>query len=395
MDGVFALFGDFKDPRIGGADSFTDRLSSRVTFILCVTFSLFVATTHFMGNPVSCWCPSFFTESHTNYTNKVCWTSNTYYLPFSKDRVPKEREERQMITYYQWVSLILAFQAVLFYLPRPLWRLFNKKSGMAVSTITDAAIECQRKTESEGADKTMRYMVKHMGRFLLELSRNHLMANKFKSFWWALYGNYLVILYMIIKLLYITNVIGQLFLLNAFLGTDYHLYGIDVLRRIARNENWTTSDRFPRVAMCDFKIRVLGNIHRFTVQCSLPMNLFNEIIFIFLWFWFVFVAAATVGSLLMWLASSLYFPYQMKWVKSRLIAMEKIKHETKKERITKFVCLFLRRDGIFILRMVAKNSSDVIAAELLGGLWEHYKDNEKSVERLSKKDEAVLSDLNI
>jgi hypothetical protein len=222
------------------------------------------------------------------------------------------------------------------------------------------------------------------------------MASKFKSFWYALYGNYLVLLYMFIKCVYITNVIGQLFLLNAFLGTDYNLYGFDVLKRMLMGENWTESSRFPRVTMCDFKIRVLGNIHRYTVQCSLPMNLFNEIIFIFLWFWFVFVAFATVGSLLMWIASSVYTPYQMRWVKSRLIAMDKVQSKgANKEKIEKFVNVYLRRDGLFILRMVAKNSSDMISAQLLGGLWEHFKDNMKSVERLSSKDEAVLTDLNI
>ena len=71
MDRLFAIFGDFKDPRMGGADSFCDRLSSRFTVILCVLFSILVTTTHYVGTPVSCWCPSFFTSSHIDYTNKV------------------------------------------------------------------------------------------------------------------------------------------------------------------------------------------------------------------------------------------------------------------------------------------------------------------------------------
>ena len=35
----------------------------------------------------------------------------------------------------------------------------------------DAAIECQRKMDPDDRDKIMRYMVKHMGRFLIDLSR--------------------------------------------------------------------------------------------------------------------------------------------------------------------------------------------------------------------------------
>ena len=71
--------------------------------------------------------------------------------------------------------------------------------GIAVATITDAAIESQRKMDFDSRDKTMRYMVKHMGRFLMDLSRNHMMSTSCKRFWYAVYGNYLVIVYMIIK----------------------------------------------------------------------------------------------------------------------------------------------------------------------------------------------------
>jgi hypothetical protein len=240
-------------------------------------------------------------------------------------------------------------------------------------------------------------MVKHMGRFLLELSSNHLLASRCKSFWYALCGNYLVILYIVIKLLYIANVIGQLFMLNAFLDTDFNMYGINILRKMIAGEEWTSSERFPRVTLCDFKIRVLGNVHRYTVQCSLPMNLFNEIIFIFIWFWFAFVTAATVGSLLMWLFTCIYFPHNRRYVKSRLIAMDKVDDiSAHLDDLEHFVSKYLRRDGCFIIRMVAKNASDIIAAELICGLWDHYKDNKNKLIKQDKlsHDQNLLDEIN-
>ena len=39
----------------------------------------------------------------------------------------------------------------------------------------------------------------------------------------------------------------------------------------------------------------------------------------------------------------------------------------------KFVKEYLQRDGVFIMRMVARNSSDLVAAELVTGLWDQYK----------------------
>ena len=41
-------------------------------------------------------------------------------------------------------------------------------------------------------------------------------------------GQLSVALYLVSKILYIANIVGQLCLLNVFLGADFHLYGIQV-----------------------------------------------------------------------------------------------------------------------------------------------------------------------
>ena len=46
----------------------------------------------------------------------------------------------------------------------------------------------------------------------------------------------------------------------------------------------------------------MGNLHRYTVQCVLMINMFNEKIFMFLWFWFVLVLVIFCGSLIYWSA---------------------------------------------------------------------------------------------
>lgn len=72
---------------------------------------------------------------------QVCWTKDTYYLPIDEDRIPTTEKGKAYISYYQWVALVLVCQACLFYLPRFLWHMLNKKSGIAVSTVTGRSHE--------------------------------------------------------------------------------------------------------------------------------------------------------------------------------------------------------------------------------------------------------------
>ena len=44
----------------------------------------------------------------------------------------------------------------------------------------------------------------------------------------------------------------------------------------------------------------MGAVHRYSIQCVLPINLFNEKIYLFLWFWMVLVAIITCISTLSW-----------------------------------------------------------------------------------------------
>jgi len=192
-------------------------------------------------------------------------------------------------------------------------------------------------------------------------------------------GNYLVFIYMFTKVLYIMNTVAQLFVLDVFLGMDrnYHLYGIQVISRLLYGQDWTLSERFPRVTLCDFQIRQQTNVHRYTVQCVLPINLFNEKIFIFIWFWLFFVAIAAVANFLHWIGNIAILSMQASYVRRQLRSMELNKRDYK--AIRKFTEHYLRRDGLLIIRLVAKNAGDLIAAELIHGLWLNYGPDRRSL----------------
>ena len=382
MDRLLRTLFSVKEAKVRRDDDFVDRLSRTYTSSLLVVFACIVSTKQFVGDPISCWCPAHFTESHRQYTNTICWISNTFYVPFDQ-RIPDNNDdmarEKQMVSYYQWIPLILLSMSVLSFTPALFWRFLNLRSGIDVSGVIDAAAVCQRASYAEIREKTVRYMVNQVDRYLLAqrdyrkgccIRVKHLLARHCFLVGGKRHGNYLMVAYLVIKVIYLLNAIGQLFLLDQFLGIDYHLYGIHVVMRLITGQDWTLSERFPRITLCSFQIRHQARVHDYIVQCALTINLFNEKIFIVIWFWYVFVAVITVISLIQWTLRALYWPAQFHYVKKQLRSYE-VTHRSKTS-LRKFVQYYLRRDGLFIIRMISHNIGELVAAETLAGLWENY-----------------------
>jgi len=139
--------------------------------------------------------------------------------------------------------------------------------------------------------------------------------------------------------------------------------------------------------MCDFKVRQNTNVHRYTVQCVLPINIFNEKIFTLVWFWLLIIGVITIVGLLNWLCQLTFWPAQHRYVRRQLggaVAMNTtadlavgvvnlaLTEPGSKTDMRRFADGYLRRDGLFILRLVAKNAGDLVSTELLSGLWSAY-----------------------
>jgi len=126
--------------------------------------------------------------------------------------------------------------------------------------------------------------------------------------------------------------------------------------------------------MCDLKIRRLGAVHRYNVQCVLPINLFNEKIFLFVHFWMIYVAVMTLYSLVVWIVRFAVGNGRRRYVKRHLRFVDKLKDNHERKVIARrFVHEYLGEDGVFILRLIAHNTNTITVTEFVESLWDNFK----------------------
>ncbi|CAF2622610.1 unnamed protein product [Rotaria sp. Silwood2] len=391
-------------------DSFADRLSYKYTVFMLVLFAIVVTNKQFSTKHIQCWVPAQFTKNYEEYVNDICWVSNTYYIPLEQ-KVPKSERERRRteLRYYQWIPFILFLQAFCFYFPHIIWRSLSRRSGIDIRDIVDAAINYKSVDTATKDDKhkneLMEYIVETIDKYVDDPRRQPDKRSKCMNLKYILMticicmgkylGNYLIIVYFTTKALFITNAVCQIFLLNLFLGQEFHLFGIQVLKRILQGRGWDTQSRyFPKVTLCDFQIREAlhpNDSHRYTVQCVLPLNLFSQQIFTFIWFWYMMVFIVSIFDVIVWVIR--FLPKkQYNYIKRRLQLMRcdndfsNQSPEYVKRWYMEFIHGYLEPDGIFILRLLSSNTSDFVCTEIINQLWQaFYAKDSKQLKRKYKR----------
>ena len=190
------------------------------------------------------------------------------------------------------------------------------------------------------------------------------------------YGNYFMTSAMLVKMLYVVNAIVQFVILNNFLRTDFALFGLEVISGLASEnaDSLKPSPRFPRVTLCDFQIRQLQNVQQWTVQCVLPINLFNEKIFLFIWFWLVVLCILSVTSL--WTNFyAIMFPVKRVDYIKKYLKLRRLYNSRKEEKrmVNKFVNSYLKFDGFYVLRVAGHNGTEILVSQLIEDMYTKFK----------------------
>lgn len=274
-------------------ESWVDILNGRWTPLLFLVLGFISLIGQLYVGPVACNFPQEFSESNVKYGTYRCFTATSLVvLPFESifnvplvfssktdQKYVNNMEDQKYVvrTLYQYVPLILIIQAIFLRVPFILWKLGERKLGIHFSLKSG--------NNNDNSRKIGKSLAIYLEQWIKDRKVNILSIGA------------LTIFHLFVKLLYFINVSTHLGLLDPFLrGENQTSFGSQVLGNIRENDAhfFQTSPAFPREIMCDYEIRLLARIRRYTIQCVLPFNPYLEQIMAVVWWWLIFLVAATV-----------------------------------------------------------------------------------------------------
>lgn len=254
------------------------RLHYKATVIILIAFSLLVTSRQYFGDPIDCIVDDI--PSHVMDT--YCWIHSTFTIPDHVGLVGRDLiqsgvasyvdgvDEIKYHKYYQWVCFTLFFQAILFYVPRYLWKTWE--GGRMKMLVRD--LNCPIVSDSYNPDHR-KLLVEY---FCMNLHMQNFYAYRF----------------YFCEILNFINVAGQIYFMDFFLEGQFTTYGADIVKFAVMDPEDRVdpmSKVFPIVTKCIFyKYGPSGTMQKFDGLCVLPLNNVNEKIYVFLWYWFIILS---------------------------------------------------------------------------------------------------------
>jgi len=270
-------------------DNIIFKLHSQYTVLILLVGTTFLSYKTF-GDPIEC-----LTANNNDISAKLlqnwCWLEGSFSVtgsdgkatigndvayPGVKTLNEAAGERRRSHKYYQWIYFVLIIQAILFYVPKYLWKV--KEANRLQMMITTVKSKHIREWNENDKRKITQDVVDSL-----------LISNDYFFF------------YFFCEFIYYIHLVAQMWFVNLMLSGQFLRLGIEWLNyNHSNDENADPLIRiFPRMAKCVFhKYGYSGSIETSDSMCFLTLNIVNEKIFVILWFWFAIVFVITSFSLL-------------------------------------------------------------------------------------------------
>ena len=267
------------------------RLHYRFTCVFFLASSALITAVDLLGKPILCMAGDL-KKPEPELLNTFCWIQRTFTItvPSVDHAYPgvgplpgsnSVDETVRIHAYYQWVPFVLFFQGLLFYLPHAIWK--RQEAGM-VGKLTKGARELSLDSKEKADEKKQRGSL--LSDYLYETMGTR---------------GYFGVCHVFCELFNLVNAMGNIYAIDTFLGGTFFDYGWKIFEISSLNQ-WERHDKmarvFPRMAKCTFNTYgASGNIQNIDALCILPLNVFNEKIYIFVWFWLVILSVVSLMAL--------------------------------------------------------------------------------------------------
>ncbi|XP_053648818.1 innexin inx2 isoform X4 [Cherax quadricarinatus] len=273
------------------------------------------------------------------------------------------QSSRREISYYQWVTFFLLIEALVIYLPRQIWHQLTHSQCLP--------FDFTNLRRREDWEDKKNFLVWHMK----QTRGNH-------EYWlWQ---------YLLTELLAIALLASFFILTDVFLGGDFYNYGLDWVNFMHNATNTTISPmtaRFPRLTVCKLQYHSRGGtINSYYPLCLLPINCFNDKIFLFLYFWYCMLFGLS-------LLRGLYMLVLVTCKPARRLRLKFSAKLVPEDTLDRFINAHNLSDW-FVLCNLAPTMDPVLIAELVTQLVYEVQGGESSdskPSRLGKQEKSLQS----
>ncbi|GIY99981.1 innexin shaking-B [Caerostris extrusa] len=267
---IFGALKSLLKPKKLHIDHWTFRLHYRFTVLFLLLFCIVVSTKQYAGEPIKC---SKDTREYSVLVETYCFVTATYTVKTALNKTQvsegaphpgiypaQDEKQYRYHQYYQWVGFILFIQAIFFYTPHWLWKIFE---GGKISSLLERDT---RHLPREEQIKSRDLIVQHL-----------------RSRWTK--DNLFIFKYLVCEICCFINIFGQMAFLDGVFENEFFCLGFEVMSYYRSNSPIRTDPLlrlFPRVTSCTYRYFGEGaKIRSESVLCVLAVNVMNEKIFLF------------------------------------------------------------------------------------------------------------------
>ncbi|KAK3609141.1 hypothetical protein CHS0354_032667 [Potamilus streckersoni] len=350
-----------------------DRLNHVWTFLFLIMVALIITWRIQQSDRIQCWSVQGLIGDTMGMVQSVCWGANRMIpsygpSPNNIHGIPTVRHfshwdpkiaSEERATLYQWIPVLLCLQALLFKLPDIVFTMLNSYSSLSCRQIVALVNGYQYLSISD-----REILVRRVATFLHERFRSSFLPC---SSW-----GFLSFQFLLLKLMYCVNAICQIVYIDSILvpykDVPANSYGDVVFGNLRQTKSkfWKHSPSFPQSVICNFTNGSSASSLVFSTQCEIHANQFSEQVLMVVWLWLLFVSIVTCLGFVSWLVRSVVPIFRSRFIK-RYMDLDNVIHIKRRlmRDLARFTDSHLGQDGIIIIQLIGRNSSEVFVKHLV------------------------------